>query len=64
MTTNVRRIQRYLERKIEEEIKQNRLKTFRNSSQVEPSVSIFVSLNAIFRRWTAFDPVCNLKFGF
>jgi len=64
MTTNVRRIQRYLERKIGEENKQNRLKMLQNSSQEEPSVSIFVSLNAIFRRWMAFDSVCNLKLGF
>jgi hypothetical protein len=49
MTTNVRRIQGYLEAKIKLENKQMKVLKERECSQEQPSVSYFVLLKAIFR---------------
>jgi hypothetical protein len=49
MTTNVRRIQRYLEAKVNLENEQMKLQKEQDCSQEQPSVSFIVFLNTIFR---------------
>ena len=53
MITNVRRIQRYLEAKIQLENEQKKIQKGQECSQEQPSVSFFVLLKAVFRGWMA-----------
>jgi hypothetical protein len=62
MTTNVHRIQRYLEAKIKLEKKQMELQKEQECSQEQTSVSFFVFLNAIFRGLMA--PITINRVGF
>lgn len=57
MITNVRRIQRYLEAKIQMEKEQE-------CSQEQPSVSFFVFLNTIFRGFVASITINRVGFGY
>jgi hypothetical protein len=57
MMTNVRRIQRYLEAKIKKENEQY-------CSQEQASVSLFVFLNTIFRRFVAKITINRVGFGY
>jgi Transposase DDE domain/Transposase domain (DUF772) len=64
MTTNVRRIQRYLEAKIRLENEQLKAQKEQECSLEQPSVSFFVFLNAIFRGWIALKTHKLLKFSY
>jgi hypothetical protein len=55
MTTNVRRIQRYLEAKIKLENEHMKVQKEQECSQEQPSVSFFVYLKAIFRARLGFE---------
>ena len=61
MTTNVRRIQRYLQAKIKLENEQMKAQREQECSQEQLSVSFFPYLKYIFRRWMAINLDCNLK---
>ena len=60
MTTNVRRIQRYLEAKTKQEKKAQREQ---ECSQEQLSVPFFAYLKNIFCNWMAIISNCNLKLG-
>ena len=64
MTTNVRRIQRYLEAKINLENEQIKLQKEQNCSQEQPSVSFIVFLNTIFRGLVAPITINRVGFGY
>jgi hypothetical protein len=64
MTTNVRRIQRYLEARINLEKKQMKLQKEQECTQEQTSVSFFVSLNAIFRGLMAPITINRVGFGY
>lgn len=64
MITNVRRIQRYLEAKIQLENEQMKVQKEQECSQEQPSVSFFVLLKAIFRGWMALKTHKLLEFGY
>jgi hypothetical protein len=55
MTTNVRRIQRFLEAKIKLENEQKKAQNEQECSQEQPPVSFFASLKAIYSGWMAFE---------
>jgi hypothetical protein len=63
MTTNVRRIQRCLVAKIKLENEQMKAQKGQECSQEQPSVSFFVSLNAVFRVWMPLVTSRKLNFG-
>ena len=64
MTTNVRRIQRYLEARIKLENEQKKAQKEQECSQEQPSVSFFASLKAIFRSWLVFEATKQVGFGY
>jgi len=64
MTTNVRRIQRYLEAKIELENAQMKAQKEQECSQEQPSVSFFVCLISIFRSFAASITINQVGFGY
>ncbi len=64
MITNVRRIQCYLEAKVELENKQRKIQKEQECSQEQSSVSFFVFLNAIFHGLLAPRPLKQVGFGF
>jgi len=64
MTTNVRRIQRYLEARINLEKKQMKSQKEQECTQEQTSVSFFVSLNAIFRGLMAPITINRVGFGY
>jgi hypothetical protein len=63
MTTNVRRIQRYLEARIKLENEQKKGQKEQECSQEQPSVSFFASLTAIFRCWLVLEATKQVGFG-
>jgi hypothetical protein len=64
MTTNVRRIQRYLEAKTKLENEHKKAQREQECSQEQLSVSFFASLKAIFRSWLAFETTKQVGFGY
>jgi hypothetical protein len=64
MTTNVRRIQRYLEARIKLENEQKKAQKEQECSQEQPSVSFIASLKAIFCSWLAFETTIQVGFGY
>ena len=64
MTTNVRRIQRYLDAKIKLENEQMKAQNGVKCSQEQSLVSFFVSLKTIFRSWMAFVTLKQVGFGY
>jgi len=64
LTTNVRRIQRYLEARIKLENEQKKAQKEQECSQEQPSVSFFASLKAIFRSWLVFEATKQVGFGY
>jgi hypothetical protein len=64
MTTNVRRIQRYLEARIKLVNEQKKAQKEQECSQEQPSVSFFASLKAIFRSWLVFEATKQVGFGY
>ena len=64
LMSNVRRIQRYLEAKIELEIEQMKLQKEQDCSQEQPSVSFFVSLKAIFYAWPGRVTLNQVSYAF
>ncbi len=64
MTTNVRRIQRYLEAKIKLENEQMKVQKEQECSQEQPSVSFFVCLISIFRGFAASITINQVGFGY
>ena len=62
-TTNVRRIQRYLEAKTKLENEQKKAQKEQECSQEQLSVSFFAYLKTIFSSCKAINLDCNLKFG-
>ena len=64
MTTNVRRIQCYLEARIKLENEQMKAQKEQECSQEQPLVSFFASLKAIFRSWLIFETTKQVGFGF
>jgi hypothetical protein len=57
MMTNVRRIQRYLEARIQKENEQD-------GAQEQTSISLFAFLNAIFRRFAVSITINQVGFGY
>jgi len=57
MMTNVRRIQRYLEARIQKENEQE-------FAQEQASISLFAFLNAIFRRFATSITINRVGFGY
>ena len=64
MMTNVRRIQRYLEARVKQEIEQMKLQKEQDCSQEQPSVSFFVSLKAIFYAWLGRVTLNQVSYAF
>ena len=64
MTTNVRRIQRYLEARIKLENEKKKAQKEKECSQEQPSVSFFASLKAIICNWLAFETTIQVGFGY
>ena len=64
MMTNVRRIQRYLEARVKQEIEQMKLQKEQDCSQEQPSGSFFVSLKAIFYAWLGRVTLNQVSYAF
>ena len=64
MTTNVRRIQRYLEAKLKLENAQMKVQKEQECSQEQPSASFFVCLISIFRSFAASITINQVGFGY
>jgi hypothetical protein len=64
MTTNVRRIQRYLEAMIMLDNEQKKAQKEQECSQKQPSVSFFAYLKPISYSWMAFETTKHVGFGY